>query len=53
MTRAIALSTSEQAQTQAEYALLLTGLFLAAAATVLLLGTPIGNIYQAVIDALA
>lgn len=43
----------DQAQTQAEYALVLLGVALIAATAVALLGTPIGDLYQAVTDALA
>jgi hypothetical protein len=43
----------DHGQTQAEYALLMAGIFLLAAATLLLVGPPIGQLYQAVIDALA
>ncbi len=50
--RRIASWREELAQTQAEYALLLVGIFLVAASAVLLVGPPLTQLYQAVIDAL-
>lgn len=44
--------SDDQAQTQAEYALILVGVALIAAGAVALVGTPLSQLYQAVTDAL-